>query len=276
MFDKQLTVTIGKMDASGRLDQSEYANDEVTQFLGCMFKNSSAIEFPADNAFGVDLLLAIEPIDFVHCEVGYFEGDADFEDIFDGGFYAFQIHVIPSALFEWIDAEAWNGNYRFYSWINMRQHTKLLDLSENKKINYGFGASCDQMITDVFGIFGRYGWQRPDVMAADAAAGNPPDMATVEHAWSAGAQMTGKYWWRENDILAFAVGQAFPSDEYDRAGGGGSAEGHIEVYYSVKLNECLTVTPDIQVIWNPNGIGRSSEGDNDTIFVYGLRGQFDF
>ncbi|MFH1594317.1 MAG: carbohydrate porin [Candidatus Omnitrophota bacterium] len=279
-FNEQLTLTGGKIDATSYLDQNEYANDERAQFLGHIFRNSPTIEWPSDNNLGARAYVCVEPIQFLEFETGYFEADGDWDDIFDHAFYMAQVNLKLADLLGY-DPEQFGGNYRFYTWINDRFHEKLVDeggfaTDDCKEMNYGFGISCDQMITDVFGIFGRYGWQRPDIMPVDAAAGTPPDIATIEYAWSSGIRISGKYWNRNDDILAFAIGQAFSGDEYDDAGGGGSAEGHIETYYSLKLNECLTVSPDFQVIWDPNGISKPSEGDDDTIFVYGMRGQIDF
>jgi len=272
-FDGQFTLTGGKIDATAYVDQNEYANDETTQFLGHIFRNSPAIEWPADNNLGMRANISPGFIDFVEFELGYFEADGDWDDIFDHAFYMAQINARPAELLN-MDSELWNGNYRFYGWINDQFHTELVDPGDTAsadKVNYGFGASFDQMVTDIFGLFGRFGWQRPDMIPVDGSA-------TIEWAWSAGAQMSGSYWNRKEDILAFAIGQAFPSDEYDDASTDnyGHGEGHIEAYYSVKLNDHLTISPDIQAIWNPNGVSKSSEGDKDTIFVYGMRGQVDF
>lgn len=88
--------------------------------------------------------------------------------------------------------------------------------------------------------------------------------------------MTGKYWNRADDVLAFAVGQVFPSKEYKDAGNGGVAEGHFEAYYNLKLTKNLAISPDIQLIWNPRGVSESYQGYKNTIFVYGVRGQLDF
>ncbi|MBN1870999.1 MAG: carbohydrate porin [Candidatus Omnitrophica bacterium] len=277
-LDKDVILRVGKMDASCFVDQNEYAHCEITQFLGRIFRNSPAVEFPSDNAFGANIHLCVEPLTFAEFEAGYYEADADWENIFDNPFYTAQVNIKPVDLSE---ESLRSGNYRIYGWINDRHHTKLVDLgsavsTEREKLNYGFGISCDQELADGIGIFGRYGWQRPDIMPADATAGTPPDMPTVEHAWSAGIEISGTYWMRDDDALGFAVGQAFPSGEYDDAGGGDSAEGHIETYYSCKINDCLTLSPDLQLIWNPNGIDDEPGVDDDAIFVYGLRGQFDF
>lgn len=280
LFNNQMSLAGGKMDATILMDENAYAHDECTQFLGRMFRNSPVIEFPADNSLTLHTYICLEPIKFLEFNTGYFNAKADWEDIFDHGFYMAQANFKPAALFE-LDEGMWDGNYRFYWWINDRFHTKLVSqdetvFSDNKEINYGLGISCDQMLTDTFGVFGRYGWQRPDLIPAGTDSATPPATATIEHAWSAGAQMTGKYWWRENDVLAFAIGQVFPSKKYKDSGGGGSAEGHIEAYYKCQLNKCIAISPDIQLIWNPNGINKSSEGDEDAIFVYGVRGQIDF
>jgi len=281
-LDEQLTLTGGKIDATGYLDQNEYANDECTQFLGRIFRNSPTIEWPSDNNLGARAYLNLEPIQFLEFEMGYFEADGDWDDIFDHAFYMAQVNLKPADLLGY-DPERWGGNYRFYGWINDQHHEKLVDegdpaTDDTKEANYGFGISCDQMVTDVFGVFGRFGWQRPDILPAGVTvadiAGNP----TLEWTWSAGAQITGTYWNREDDVFCFAIGQVFPSDEWDDASSDtyGRGEGHIEAYYKCQVNECLAISPDCQVIWNPNGVGKASEGDDDTIFVYGVRGQVDF
>jgi carbohydrate-selective porin OprB len=136
-------------------------------------------------------------------------------------------------------------------------------------VNYGFGLSFDQVVENVFDLFGRFGWQRPDLMPL---AGGP----TVEWSWSGGVQVCGKYWKRNEDHIAVAVGQDFVSKEYKDAGNPGSNEGHIEAYYSWKLNRCLTVSPDLQLIWNPNGVSKAWQGDMEPVWVYSARVQYVF
>jgi len=281
-FDRQLTLTCGKIDALDYMEQNEYRDDDKTQFLTGMFKHSPVIEGPSDNTLGLHALISLEPIQFLEFEGGIYETDADWDDIFDHMFYAAQVNVKPAELLG-ADAEQWGGNYRFYAWINDRFHEKLIDendpaTDDTKEMSYGFGISCDQMVTDVFGIFGSFAWQRPDILPAGATAATVADNPTLEWSWSAGAQMAGLYWNREDDVLGFAVGQVFPSEEWDDASSDayGAGEGHIEAYYKCQLNECLAISPDIQIIWHPNGVRKESEGDDDTIFVYGVRAQVDF
>ena len=274
LLDRQLAISGGKLNFRVYFDQNNYANDETIQFLSHMFKNSPAIEFPSDNTLGVNAYLKMKSIDFIELNLGYFDANTDWNNIFDNGFYMAQINIIPSEILE-IDKKNWNGNYRFYGWINDLNHDELvkggISDTKNKELNYGFGISFDQMLTDVYGVFTRFGWQRPNVLPSDGGA-------TLEWSWSAGAQMKGVYWRREDDVLAFAVGQLFPSSEWKDSSDTnfGSAEGHLELYYKCVLNKHLAISPDFQFIWNPDGISKSSDGDNDPIFVYGIRAQVDF
>ena len=98
---------------------------------------------------------------------------------------------------------------------------------------------------------------------------NPPAFIT----WSCGGQMDGEYWRRKNDILGIAVGQIFESAQWIKAAGGryGSSEGHIETYYNFAITKYMRIGPDLQIIWNPHGVGRDSQGDTGPIFVYGGR-----
>jgi len=282
LFDKQVTITAGKMDPANYLDQNEYAFNECTQFLARIFRNSPAVEWPNDNTLGAQIVLAPEVIPYLAINATYFNADNTYEDIFDHPFISSELTFMPAKAFGY-DEDMWGGNYRFYFWYNGLDHTKLVAQGEppsndSKERNMGIGLSFDQKITDVFGIFMRLGWQKNDI---DIVSTNP-NAAPLEGMWACGAQMTGKYWNRPDDILAFAIGQALPSKQYKNsdaalaAGAGGAAEGHFEVYYNCKITKNLAISPDFQWIWNPHGISEPYQGYNSTIFVYGVRGQLDF
>ncbi|MBU4311767.1 MAG: carbohydrate porin [Candidatus Omnitrophica bacterium] len=253
------SLMAGKIDGTILVDTNEYANDECTQFLGRIFRNSPTIEIP-DNTAG--LRLNLEPGDIVDIQLLMMDGDNDWEDIADDGFYAAQLNLKPGIFDR-------SGNYRFLGWLSDREHTKWNDSIRTKEEMYGFGISFDQELSDSVGAFLRYGWQDPDVYLND-------ESFSLEHAWSAGLQFTGSGWGREGDIFGIAVGQAIPSDKYKDAGSNLNAEdeGHFEAYYNYKVNDHLTMTPDVQIIWNPYGDDASN--GNDTITVVGMKGQVDF
>ncbi|MDD3905819.1 MAG: carbohydrate porin [Candidatus Omnitrophica bacterium] len=282
LFDKQLTITAGKLDPANYLDQNEYAFNECTQFLGRIFRNSPAIEWPNDNTLGASVTVAPEAVPYIAVNASYFNADNTYKNIFDKPFISAELTFMPAKAFKY-DENMWGGNYRFYWWYNGLEHSKLVNVGESaadvcKEKNTGFGISFDQMITDIYGVFARLGWERHDINIVSTN----PNAAPLEGMWALGAQMKGKYWKRPDDVLAFAIGQAVPSSQYKNsddaiaAGAGGAPEGHFEVYYNMKLTKNLAISPDFQWIWNPHGISESYQGYANSIFVYGVRAQLDF
>jgi high affinity Mn2+ porin len=254
-----LTLTFGKIDPTAYLDTNEYANDECTQFLGYIFRNSPVIEYPDDNAAGIRV--AIEPADFLGIEFVAMDADADWEDVFDDIFIAGQLDFKPKLFNR-------PGNYRVYGWLNDKDHIRWDDILKTKEKSHGFGLSVDQEITDIFGVFARYGWQDPEVYADGSDF-------SLEQSWSAGIQLAGNPWNRDEDIVAIAFGQVIPSADYKKANDlKAKTESHLEAYYNIKINDHLSVSPDIQVIWDPYG-GDAANGDK-TIIAGGIRTQIDF
>ncbi|HNX91033.1 MAG TPA: carbohydrate porin [Candidatus Omnitrophota bacterium] len=278
MFGDQLSVRVGKIDVTtyAYLDDNAFAKDETSQFVNDMFRDAAGIEYPLNvsRVFGGAVNFKPNAVKYLEFQTGYFNADGSWEDLFDHSFAFTQINFKPHELMGW-DGDQWEGNYRVYWWMNDMKHIKYVGAgeeaaTETSESNYGFGLTCDQKITEVYGVFGRFGWQRPDVAPV---TGSP----LLYLHWSVGAQMTGTYWKRDDDVLALAVGQAVPSKQYETSGPyGGYAETHLETYYNIKINKHLYIAPDFQWIWRPYGVGRSDQGDGDTIFVYGVRGQIVF
>lgn len=268
-LNDKAAATFGKLDPTAYFDDNEIANDETTQFLGRIFRNSSTIEFP-DNTAGVRL--AYIPLAWLEFGYGIFDADSDWEKIGDNLFNIGQV-TFKTKLFDL------PGNYRLLAWHSNLSHTKWLDTAQTKEDAFGFGLSFDQKVNNTTTAFLRYGWQDPRVY-------NPNLMATgdfnysLKQSWSAGLQVEGKPWGRENDVLGFAVGQIFPSDDYKKAGSSSVAspaaktEGHLEAYYRVQVNDNLSISPDLQYIWNP--FGKDAADDTGAIFVGGTRVQVDF
>jgi len=259
-----LTVTFGKLNPTLYIDDNCYANDEATQFLGAIFVNSPAIEFP-DNSGAIRLGLV--PGNFFDINLLALSGNADWDDTFDGMFYAGQLNFRPSLFNR-------DGNYRILGWVNDQDHTKWLDTSMSKESGYGFGLSIDQELSETFGVFARYGWQDPGVYL------NSSSDFSLAHSYSIGGQLRGNRWGREDDALGLAFGQVIPSNDYKKAGAAldpvrrAESESHLELYYDYKLNKFLHLTPDLQVVWDP--YGEDAENGGGTIVVGGMRGQMDF
>ncbi len=246
LFDGLVTFTLGKIDQTAYFDGNDVANDETTQFLASGFVNNTVVEFPDK---GAGARVTISPSELFAISLGWGEADADFNDVFDNSFGIAEFDLQPSA-------SGLHGNYRFYVWVNGSPHTDKDD-PDNRIENYGMGMSIDHQISSNTTLFARIGWQRDDITEN-----------TVDFAWSAGGQSALSFFGRENDIIGIAFGQAHINDDVIA---GLTDEEHLEVYYSLFVNEHLFITPDIQVIWDAHG-----DRDADTITVIGTRAQINF
>lgn len=263
LLDYTITITAGKIDATNYIDTNKYANDETKQFLGRMFVNSPTIEFgdkgTINKAFGVRF--AWMPNDTVDVELVGMDANSDFEHLFSEKFFAAQLNVKP-LLFGRDD------NVRFIGWYNDKDHTKWLDATQIDEKGFGFGASIDQELSDALGVFFRYGWQDSEVHLSG-------DAFSLAYAFSAGLQLRGDGWGRKGDVFGFAYGHMFPSDDYKDAGTrAAKSENHLELYYNVKVNDYVTISPDFQAIWRP--FGRDAANGSEVITVLGVRGQVNF
>ncbi|MCM8819478.1 MAG: carbohydrate porin [Candidatus Omnitrophica bacterium] len=261
-FGLPFIVKAGKLDPTIIIDTNHFANDENTQFLGRIFRNSPTIEFP-DNSFGLHLFYNLK--DKVELEALALNGNEDWQDTFDGMFFAGQINLKPNIFLR-------EGNYRFYGWYNDQRHTCWLNTTKDKEGSYGFGLSFDQQITDFLGLFCRYGWQNPKVYL-----NSNPDFS-LKQSYSLGLQLKGFLWKRQADVFGLAFGQIFPSSDYKTASGfsfKAGAENHLECYYNIKVNENLYLTFDLQAIWNPFA-GSNAINSDDTIIIGGMRTHINF
>ena len=265
LLDDKAVLTFGKLDPSAYFDNNDVANDETTQFLGRIFRNSPTIEFP-DNGAGIRA--AYMPKDWVEFGLAIFDGDSDWGKIGDNLF------EIGQVMFK-TKFGGQPGNYRFLGWFNNANHTKWLDTSMTSEAAYGFGLSFDQKINDIVTLFTRYGWQDPSVYNPEIATIDGR-LYSLEQSWSVGFQIEGKPWGREKDIFAFAIGQAVPSSDYRRSDPllRAKTEGHLEAYYNIYIYDHLRLSPDLQYIWDP--FGRDVVADTAGIFVGGIRAQIDF
>ncbi|MCK9573339.1 MAG: carbohydrate porin [Candidatus Omnitrophica bacterium] len=264
LFNDKAVITFGKLDPTVYFDDNAIANDETTQFLGRMFRNAPTIDFP-DNTMGIRL--AYMPKEWIEFNYGVFDGNNDWEKITDNlvnmGQVTFKTNFFNLP-----------GNYRFYGWDNNTYYTKWLDETKTKENAYGFGLSFDQRANNIVTIFTRYGWQNPEVYSPNITVTGDLNYS-LEQSWSAGFQVEGKPWGRENDVFAFAVGQIFPSEDYKKYYDySAKPEGHLEAYYKIYVNKHLSLSPDFQYIWNP--FGKDIVDDTNGVFIGGMRTQVDF
>jgi high affinity Mn2+ porin len=166
------------------------------------------------------------------------------------------------------DGEA-RGNYRIYAWTN----GGTSDLTGAAERHSGVGLSFDQKVGSDWNLFARWGRRtRGDGMFNSALTG--------------GFEVSGKAWGRGKDAIGVAYGVLRTSDAYQAATigsafvtSGGTAipyeasgsERIAEMYYRIKLNDHLELSPDFQLIQRAGGNPNAA-----TVRVLGLRASLGF
>ncbi len=268
LFDGKLELVIGKTEPFIIIDDNEYANDEIGQFVGKPFVNNAILD-PEDQfapmvgvIFSPFEKLAFKAV-FQSNEQSslYWNADSNqwevkdkdlYSNIFDKPFLAFQVTYSPKI-------NGLDGNYRIYYWNDSADHVKVGEKVDNPvkrpstEDGYGVGISFDQKIFENVGIFGRAAWAN--------------DVYEVEQFYSLGASIEGLIPSRKNDIFAFGAAALIPNDKLEND----DIEWHFETYYKIQLSENLSVTPDFQYVVNPHG-----DTGNDDIFTGMLKAEFSF
>lgn len=145
-----------------------------------------------------------------------------------------------------INGEA-RGTWRLYGWTNGR----TTGLAGEPQRHGGWGLSVDQRVGGELALFGRYGRRTTGQGAFDEAL-------------TLGLSHGGRAWGRAHDRLGLA---------WARLGGGASAtaEQDVELYYRLRLNEHLDLSPSVQWIHAAGG-----DAAAPTVRVIGLRASAGF
>jgi high affinity Mn2+ porin len=252
-LDSRIEFTLGKMDLFGFFDQNTVAGDEGAAFLNNVFVHNPLLDSGGD--IGADAY-GFAP----GARVGWFnEGDkfsfgasagvfaSGGGAVFGGGggkpLVIAQLEVSPKQ----INGEP-RGSYRLYAWTNGR--TTALDGREER--HTGIGLSADQRIGRDWNLFGRAGHR-------SSGSGTFNDAITL------GFEHGGRLWGRGRDAAGFAIGLLKTSGAWRDATADGLLAGYAaggneriaELYYRIKLNEHLELTPDFQLIQRAGGDSRA-------------------
>ncbi|MFK7816995.1 MAG: carbohydrate porin [Gammaproteobacteria bacterium] len=219
-FNEQasLGITTGIISSSGYIDDNEYANDEVSQFMNDIFVNNTLANLPDyDVGAALEFESGLWSVKAVALE-------SENEDRNDYNYYAFQIghHVTTH----------WGaGNYRVYAFSTNDEFIDNDGIKEDKLI--GYGLSMDQQISENIGFFARLAWQE--------------DKVPVDHneMISFGLSIAGNRWNRPNDTfgaaIAFLDGASKSSSEINNTQ-------VFEAYYKYLLTDHFDLTLDAQWI----------------------------
>jgi high affinity Mn2+ porin len=254
----RVELNLGKMDVFGFFDQNAVAGDEGAQFLNNLFVHNPLLDSGGDIA--ADAYGLAPGARLAYINVGESASWAASLGVFGSGtganFASGPSRPLVIGQLEWsplqINGEA-RGNYRLYAWTN----GQTTDLAGSTQRHSGWGVSADQRLGRDWNLFGRWGQRSSGEGAFDKAL-------------TLGFEHGGRAWGRGPDALGLAAGWVHTSNAL-KAGGLSGAEQTVELYYRMKLNDHLELSPDVQFI-------RRAGGDPaaDPITVLGVRASVGF
>ena len=272
---EHLHLTAGKIDPFVFFDQNGAADDESAKFMNNAFVHNPLLDSGGDiraDAYGFAPGVIAQYVNEKQkgsewsLSLGMFGSGpgANFSGSLAMPFVIAQAET--HARFNYLP-----GNYRAYLWHNGRGRGATYDQIERKHAGIGF--SADQKVADDITLFGRYGHQLKGQVRFDRAL-------------TLGAELAGSPWGRAADSLGLALGALRTSANFRRdslaidADADGNAdfgyqasgsEKQLELYYRVKLNSKVELTPDFQLIRQPGGNAAAP-----TVKVFGLRAKVGF
>lgn len=145
VFKQRLALTVGRLDLTNYFDQNAFANDETTQFLSDALVNNQMLGLSSN---GTGVAAEFDPKNGFRVKFGFQQSNVDATNLSDSFFtlseagYTFTPFGLPE------------GTYR--GWFRT-------DNTPEDRLGKGGGFSLDQKVTNVVGLFGRYGTQRVDL-----------------------------------------------------------------------------------------------------------------
>lgn len=141
LFKQRLAITAGRLDLTNYFDQNALANDESTQFLSDALVNNQMLGL-AQN--GTGMAAEYDPKNGLRLRFGFQQSNNEATNLSDSLFTLSEIGYTftPLALPE--------GTYRL--WFRT-------DNTAEQTIRTAVGISLDQKLTNVVGVFGRFGTQ---------------------------------------------------------------------------------------------------------------------
>lgn len=264
-----VVLSAGKLDVFGFFDQNTVSQNENVQFLNNAFVHNPLLDSGGDIAADEYGYMPGARIGYYDARgaarwgasVGVFASGpaANFGEAPRRPFMIAQFEVSPRQA----AGRTQRDNYRLYVWTNGRTS----DFAGNEQRHSGVGFSADQRLGRDLSLFQRFGRR-------SVGHGTFDDAATV------GLELHGDRWGRASDGIGAAFGWLKTSAAYRDFSADGSneigyrasgAERIVELYWRIRVNKWLQLTPDLQFVQRPGG-----RGDAPTARVLGLRARIAF
>jgi porin len=246
-------VKVGKMDANG-----DFSIFDVTEnYINSSFTLNPTIPMPTYPEPAIGGILTVRPYKGFIIQGGVFDGETDtghfgFRTTFDGDGGAFVI-AQPSIEHNYRNLP---GKYIAGFWYHSGD---LAEITTNPnprllRSHYGFYTGFSQMLfrensSDEENLQGltlhaQYGW-------------TPAKYHEITNFYGAGLSYTGLIPHRNDDVSGIGVAIADISNKLSNFSGT-SVETALELFYRFQITPFLAIQPDLQYIFNPNGIEKDA------------------
>jgi len=209
LFGQRLAISAGRLDLTNYFDRNASANDETAQFVSDALVNNPMLGLAAN---GAGVVGVFDPKNGFALKAGLQQSNTDATNLSESLYTLAEVDY-----FTRIPGLA-EGNYRL--WFRNDNST-----ASNRN---GVGISVDQKLTNVFGLFGRWGSAE-----TDPAAGG----LTRDRFWSTGFQIQNGAVF--NPLDYWGVG-------YAQTELAGARERMVEGYYNFELSEKLRLSLHLQ------------------------------
>ena len=152
-----LAFTFGIIDSTVYLDQNEFANDEVTQFMNEAFVNNPLLNLPSYDSGAVGELsignFYVKALG-MNSRIKEWDPNSNRDDrsySYFGGELGYNLMT-----------KFGQGHYRITGYETSEDFESMRGPAKEAEDLYGLGISIDQKIGDTYGVFFRYGWQNDD------------------------------------------------------------------------------------------------------------------
>ncbi len=263
----RITLTAGRVYLSDLINRNTYSDDARTKFLNWSLWWAGAYDAPADQlGYSWAAFAELNQKDWA-VRGGYLlmpkeSNSNDFDmQLFGRGEYLIETENRYSLL-------SHPGTLRLLGFVNLAYAGSYaetladpnlnMDITQTRqsRIKYGYVVNFEQSILDDFGVFGRWSWNngKTEIMA----------YSDIDASASLGAVLKGTSWCRPDDRIGVAGAvNALSADHraFLAAGGLGIVIGDgalnyrdeklLEAYYSLALDQHISLTFDYQYIGDP-------------------------
>ena len=206
LFSQKLAISAGRLDLTNYFDRNAAANDETSQFVSDALVNNPMLGLTSN---GAGVVGVFDPKNGFALTAGFQQSKNDATNLSESLYTLGEVDYLARlpGLSE--------GNYRL--WFRNDNSTGI-----NRG---GVGVSVDQKLTNVFGLFGRFGSAESETASRDTF-------------WSVGFQIQNGVVFNPLDYWGFGYAQT------DVAGG--SRERMVEGYYNFELTGKLRLSLHLQ------------------------------